>query len=49
MELLASGMVGKRLTYRGLVATEIPPVPFTHHRWKEGEPFRKVNKVADPR
>ena len=44
MELLASGMVGKRLTYRDLVDTEIPPEPFTHHRWKEGEPFRKFRK-----
>ena len=35
MELLASGMVGKRLTYRDLVGTEIPPIPFTYHRWKE--------------
>ena len=35
MELLASGIVGKRLTYRDLVDTEVPPVPFTHHRSKE--------------
>ena len=35
MELLASGMVGKRLTYRDLLATEIPRVPYTHHRSKE--------------
>ena len=35
MELLASGMVGKRLTYRDLLATKIPRVPYTHHRSKE--------------
>ena len=35
MELLASGMVRKGLTYRDLVATEIPPTPFTHHRSEE--------------
>ena len=48
MELLASGMMKKRLTYRGLLETEVPPNPFTHHRWKEGEPFRKFSKVTDP-
>ena len=35
MELLVSGMMRKRLTYRDLLETEVPPVPFTHHRSKE--------------
>ena len=48
MKLLVSGMMKKRLTHRDLVSTEVPPVPFTHHRWKEGEPFRKVSKVKNP-
>ena len=46
MKSLVSGMMGKRLTHRDLLATEVPPKPFTHHRCKEGEAFRKV---ADPR
>ena len=49
MRYLTALMMRKRLTHRDLVDTEIPPVPYTHHRWKEGEPFRKVNKVTDPR
>ena len=49
MKLLVSGMEGKRLTYRDLVDTEIPPEPFTHHRWREGEPFRKFSKMTNPR
>ena len=32
MKRLVSGMVGKRLTYQDLLATEVPPVPYTHHR-----------------
>ena len=48
MELLASGMMRKRLTHRDLVGTEVPPKPFTHHRWREGESFRKVSKVKNP-
>ena len=48
MKSLVSGMMGKPLTHRDLLATEVPPRPFTHHRWKEGEPFRKVNKVKNP-
>ncbi len=48
MKSLVSGMVGKPLTHRDLLATEVPPRPFTHHRWKEGEPFRKVRKVEKP-
>ena len=35
MEFLVSGMVGKRLTLRDLLTTEVPPKPFTHHRSKE--------------
>ncbi len=35
MEYLVRGMLGKRLSYRDLLATEIPPVPYTHHRSKE--------------
>ena len=35
MKLLVSGMVGKRLTYRDLEATEILPVPYTHHLSKK--------------
>ena len=35
MKLLVSGMVWKRLTYRDLLATEVPPTPYTHHRSKE--------------
>ncbi len=49
MKLLVSGMLGKRLTYQDLLATEVPPVPYTHHRWKEGEPFRKFSKMTNPR
>ena len=48
MKLLVSGMMRKRLTHRDLVSTEVPPRPFTHHRWKEGERYRKVSKVARP-
>ena len=44
MKLLVSGMLGKRLTHQDLVDTEIPPTPFTHQRWREGEPFRKFRK-----
>ena len=32
MGFLVSGMVGKRLTHRDLLATAVPPVPYTHHR-----------------
>ena len=32
MKLLVSGMLGKRLTLRNLLATEVPPTPYTHHR-----------------
>ena len=35
MELLVSGMMRNRLTYRNLLDTEVPPVPYTHHRSKE--------------
>ena len=48
MKSLVSGMVGKPLTHRDLLATEVPPRPFTHHRWKEGEPFLKVTTVTNP-
>ena len=48
MKCLVSGMMRKRLPHRDLVATEVPPRPFTHHRCNEAEPFRKVNKVTDP-
>ena len=49
MKLLVSGMMRKRLTYRDLLATEVPPTPYTHHRWREGEPFRKFSKMTNPR
>ena len=49
MRYLVARMMRKRLTYRDLLATKVPPVPYTHHRWKAGEPFRKVNKVTGPR
>ena len=48
MKFLVSGMMRKRLTYQDLLATEVPPRPFTHHRCKEGEPFRKVRKMTNP-
>ena len=32
MKYLTAGMRRKRLTYRDLLATEVPPVPYTHHR-----------------
>ena len=32
MRYLTARMMQKRLTYRDLVATEVPPVPYTHHR-----------------
>ena len=48
MRHLISGMMKKRLTYRDLLATEVPPRPFTHHRSKEGESFRKYRKMTDP-
>ena len=32
MEFLVRGMLNKRLSYRDLLATEVPPTPFTHHR-----------------
>ncbi len=32
---LTARMMRKRLTYRDLLATEVPPVPYTHHRSKE--------------
>ena len=48
MRYLASGMMKKRLTHRDLVSREVPPRPYTHHRWREGEPFRKASKVKNP-
>ncbi len=48
MRYLTAGMMRKRLTYRNLQATEIPPTPYTHHRWREGEPFRKVSRMTNP-
>ena len=48
MRYLASGMMKKRLTYRDLLATEVPPTPFTHHQMKEGEAFRKASKTKSP-
>ena len=32
MKYLTAGMRRKRLTHRDLLATEIPPLPYTHHR-----------------
>ena len=49
MKVLVSGMMRKRLPHRDLVSTEVPPRPFTHHRWREGERYRKASKVANPR
>ena len=46
MRYLTARMMRTRLMHRDLLATEVPPVPFTHHRWREGEPFRKVSKVT---
>ena len=48
MRYLTARMVRKRLTYRDLLATEVPPAPFTHHRSREGEPFQKVRKMTNP-
>ena len=45
MEFLVSGMVGKRLAYRDLVAAEVPPVPYTHHRSGErAKLFETINQ-----
>ena len=45
MEFLVSGMVGKRLTYRDLLETEVPPTPYTHHRSGEREKlFETINQ-----
>ena len=41
MRYLASGMMKKRLTYRELLATAVPPTPFTHHQMKEAKPSGK--------
>ena len=35
MRYLTARMMRKRLTLRDLLATEIPPKPYTHHRSKE--------------
>ncbi len=35
MRYLTARMMRKRLTYRDLLATEVPPTPYTHHRSKE--------------
>ena len=35
MRYLTAGMMRKRLTHQDLLATEVPPAPFTHHRSKE--------------
>ena len=48
VKLLVSGMEGKRLPHRDLVSREVPPRPFTHHRWREAEPFLKYRKVTNP-
>ena len=49
MRYLASGMMKKRLTYQDLLATEVPPTPYTHHRCREGERFRKYRNAKNPR
>ncbi len=48
MKYLTARMRRKRLTYRDLLATEVPPVPYTHHRCREGEPFRKASRMTTP-
>ena len=48
MRHLTAGMRRKRLTHRELLATEVPLLPYTHHRWREGEPFRKA-RMTNPR
>ena len=48
MKLMVSGMVGKRLTYRDLLATEVPPTPYTHHRSGERESLFETMNQEQP-
>ena len=48
MKYLTARMMRTRLMHRDLLATEVPPTPYTHHRSMEGESFRKVSRVKNP-
>ena len=48
MRYLASGMMKKRLTYRDLLATEVPPRPYTHHRWRRANASESTGMRKTP-